>query len=148
MVRVPASFASAPSNPGDAVLPRDDEGDDDIRGDEASKKVVAAVWIRTQWRAEGRLEAVVSAAKSRSIPTAWRRSAHAVWRRKERAEGGGFYRRRDLARGLGFGGSIDHRTARGETVLGPDSSKTMADRWAPPVSILNVVAAYRFGSGR
>jgi hypothetical protein len=71
------------------VLPGDDEGDNDVRGDEASKKVAAAVWIRTWWRAEGRLEAVVYAVKSRSIPMAWRCSARAVWQRKERAEGGG-----------------------------------------------------------
>jgi hypothetical protein len=68
--------------------------------------------------------------------------------REKRGQRGGVYRRCDLARGLGFGGSIEHRTARGETVLGPNSSKTTTDRWAPAVSVLNTVAAYRFGSGR
>jgi hypothetical protein len=62
------SFALAPSNPGDAVLPGDDEGDDDVRGDEASKKVVAAVWIRSRWRTEGRLELSVLVACVRAIP--------------------------------------------------------------------------------
>jgi hypothetical protein len=52
------------------------------------------------------------------------------------------------ARGLGFGHGASDRTASGEAVAEPVSLKTMTDRWAPPVSILNTVAAYRFGLGR
>jgi hypothetical protein len=50
-----------------------------------------------------------------------------------------------LGRGIRVLGGVVHQTARGEAVLGPDSSKTTSDRRAPPVSVLRRPAAYRFG---
>jgi hypothetical protein len=50
-----------------------------------------------------------------------------------------------LGRGIRVLGGVVHQTARGEAMLGPDSSKTTSDRWAPPVSVLRRPAAYRFG---
>jgi hypothetical protein len=49
------------------------------------------------------------------------------------------------ARGLGFGRGGVNRSASEEAMTGPVSSKTTSDRWAPPISVLNAAAAYRFG---
>jgi hypothetical protein len=50
-------------------------------------------------------------------------------------------------RGLGFGRGASDRTASGEAVAEPVSLETTTDRWAPPVSVLCDVVAYRFGPG-
>jgi hypothetical protein len=51
------------------------------------------------------------------------------------------------ARGLGFGRGASDQTASGEAVAEPVSLETTSDRWAPPVSVLCAVVAYRFGPG-
>jgi hypothetical protein len=72
--------------------------------------------------------------------------AFAAWFGRETRGGGGvLIGVEPWARGLGFGRGGANRTSSEGAVTGPVSSKTMSDRWAPPVSILNAAVAYRFG---
>jgi hypothetical protein len=49
------------------VLPRDDEGDDEVCGGEASNMVVAAAWIACRWVARAPPELADAAASVRAI---------------------------------------------------------------------------------
>jgi hypothetical protein len=49
------------------VLPGDDEGNDEVRGGEASKMVVAAAWITCRWVARAPPELADAAASVRAI---------------------------------------------------------------------------------
>jgi hypothetical protein len=64
-------IGSGSSDSGDAELLGACGGDDDVRLGVASKKVVAATWIRVRGRAERRLEVAVSAGLRGAISAAW-----------------------------------------------------------------------------
>jgi hypothetical protein len=65
----------------------------------------------------------------------------------ERGDGGVFMGWLGLGEGLGFREVGSASDGSGEAVLVPVSLEMTTDRWASPVSILNVAAAYRFSSG-
>jgi hypothetical protein len=86
-----------------AVLSGDDEGDDGVCGDEASRMVVVARWIGWRRRAKRRPELTVLAARKCAIPAAWSRSRFGFREREERR--GGIYRGKGggLGEGLRLG---------------------------------------------
>jgi hypothetical protein len=76
----------------------------------------------------------------------WPVYAFAVWFRRETRGGGGvLIGIEPSARCLGFGRGGANQTESEGAMTGPVSSKTMFDRWVPPVSVLNASMAYRFG---
>jgi hypothetical protein len=136
---------SASSNPGDATLLGASGGDDEVRLGVASKMVVVvADWVVAACRGAAGGVDVCSAIgeDSDGLVAFWLRGS------MEKREGWrGLCRRRGVGKGLGHGAASMHQTARGGAVFGPVFSKTMSDRWAPPVSVLSLRAAYPFGCG-
>jgi hypothetical protein len=70
-----------------AVIPGDDQGDDEVRGGEASKMVVAAAWIACRWVARAPPELADVAASVRAIRRPGVVNVRAAWGKRESGVG-------------------------------------------------------------
>jgi hypothetical protein len=145
--RVPMTCATALCNPGDVDLLEACGGDDRVQGDEASVWVVAAAAIGSRWCARVPPEAAVAATLEFAIWQPRGGILCAVWWRKER--GGGVYIGvEDLGKWLGVWVMSVQSDGVGELRDRADlcETKTMADRWAMPISGRERRRGYHFGA--